>query len=151
MAVKFTIAKTPTQASRVPTETPLLQKGSLSGVSQAWIRHFQTIQEQQPFNPALIAAALSPLTVDAIHNVLFITTGGAAFNLILGPSKSAPFSIYVIVKADAGVGAITVTPAPGDTINAAGPLALTPTRWRVSIFIPDKNTNWSAFSIAGGG
>jgi hypothetical protein len=151
MAVKFTAAKTPTQASRVPTETPLLDKGTPSGVSQAWIRHFESTKQQQPFNPIAVVAALSPLIVDAIHNVLFITTGAAAFSLILGQSKSSPFSIYVIIKADAGAGAITVSPAPGDTINGAGPLALTPTRWRATILIPDGNHNWEAFSIAGGG
>jgi hypothetical protein len=151
VAVKFTTGKTPTQASRVPTETPFVDKGSLSGVNQSWIRHFQSVQAQQPFNPIAVAAAQSPLTVDAIHNVLFITTGGGAFSLILGPSKSSPFSFYVIVKADAGGGAITVTPNGTDTINGGGPLALTPTQWRVTILIPDGNKNWSAFSVPGGG
>ena|ERR1700688_765334 len=149
MAVRVTALKTPTQAPIINGATQFIDSKSQSGLSQAGLRALQLLQAQMPFNP--IAANLSPLTVDSIHNVFFITTGGGAFSVKLGPSKSSPFSIYVLVKADAGAGAITVTPAPGDTINGGGALALTATQWRVTILIPDSNKGWVAFSVAGGG
>jgi hypothetical protein len=149
MAVRFTFGKTPTQSSRVPTETPFHDKGSLSGVSQPWIRHFQSMQAQMPFNPFAVAAALSPLTVDSIHNVLLINAGGG-FTVQLGPSKSAPFSFYTVTNVSGG-GAITILPNGTDTINGLASLTQTATQWRTTFLIPDGKTNWVAFSIAGGG
>jgi hypothetical protein len=149
--VRFVPAKAPTQAPLITGATPFIDSKSPSGLSHTGLRTMQLLQAQQPFNPVAIAATLSPLTVDAIHNLLFITTGANPFSLILGPAKSSPFSVYVIVKADAGGGAITVTPNGTDTINGAGPLALTPTRWRATVLFPDGNKNWEAFSVAGGG
>jgi hypothetical protein len=149
--VKFVAAKTPTQAPLITGATPFIDKTSPSGLSRVGIRTLQLLQAQQPFNPVAQAAASSPVTVDSVHNVLFITTGTNPFSVLLGPVKSSPFSIYVIVKADAGAGQITVTPAAGDFINGAGTLALTPTQFRVTILIPDGNKSWEAFSVAGGG
>ena len=151
MAVRFIKSKAPTQAPLITGATPFLDPKSPSGLSHVGIRTLQLLQAQQPLNPISEPATASPLTVDSVHNVLFITTGAGAFNLNLGPSKSSPFSIYVVIKADAGAGAITVSPAPGDSINGGGPLALTPTQWRVTLLIPDGNHNWSAFSVPGGG
>lgn len=149
--VKFTSTKSPTQAPLINGATPFIDKNSASGLSHIGLRTLQLLQAQQPFNPVAQAAASSPVTVDSIHNVLFITTGASPFSVKLGPVKSSPFSFYVFIKADAGGGQITLTPNGTDTINGAGPLALTPTQWRVTILVPDGNKNWAAFSIAGGG
>jgi hypothetical protein len=149
--VKFIPFKTPTQAPLINAATPFIDKTSPSGLSHAGIRMLQSLQAQQPLNPIAVASAQSPLIVDAIHNVLFITTGAGAFSLILGQAKSSPFSVYVIIKADAGAGVITVNPNGADTINGGGPLALTSAQWRATILITDGNKNWWAGSIAGGG
>lgn len=145
------ITKAPTQAPLIPITTPFQDSKSASGVSFAWLQALQALQRQKPFNPILIAAALSPLTVDSAHNVLFVTTGAGAFSLILGPAKTSPFSMYVVIKADAGAGAITITPNGIDTINGGGPLAQAATRWRTTVLIPDGKSNWVAFSVTGGG
>jgi hypothetical protein len=150
---RFTVAKSPTQITPVPLQTPFLDKTSPSGVAPTWIRHLQAVQAQQPMNPTFVAQALSPLTVDAIHNVLFISPAGA-FTVQLGPSKSSPFSFYVIINATGG-GAITILPdtmAPiADTINGLASLMQVNAQWRVTILIPDGKSNWEAFSVAGGG
>lgn len=147
--VKFNTFKTPTQAPLITEATPFIDKNSKSGLSYTGLRTLQLLQAQQPFNP--IAVTASPVIPDSIHNVLFITTGANPFAVNLGPVKTSPFSIYVFIKADAGAGAITLNPNGADKINGAGPLALTPTQWRVAILIPDGKSNWAAFSIAGGG
>jgi hypothetical protein len=148
MAVRFTTGKSPTQITPVPVSTKLLDPNTPTGVSMPWLKHFQAVQAQQPFNPTFVAASLSPLTVDAIHNVLFITTGGG-FIVQLGPAKSSPFSMYLIVNADGG--GITIRPNGTDTINGAGPIVQTAAIWRTTILVPDLKSNWLAFSIAGGG
>ena len=147
--VRFVSFKTPTQAPIINGATKFIDSQSTSGLSDTGLRALQLLQAQQPFNP--VVANVSPVTVDSIHNVLFVTTGANPFSVLLGPTKSSPFSAYVIVKADAGAGQITVTPNGADTINGAGALPLTNTQWRVTILIPDGNKNWSAFSVAGGG
>jgi len=148
--VKVVTGKTPTQAPLINGATQFLDKSSASGLSIAGLRALQAIQAQKPFNPTLVPAALSPMIVDSVHNVLFITTGGAPFSLILGPSKTSPFSMYIVIQAD-GTGVITVAPTGTDTINGAGILALTAAQWRATVLIPDGKSNWEAFSIAGGG
>src|SRR3974390_422364 len=100
--VRITSFKSPTQAPIINGATKIIDMKSVSGLSQTGLRALQLLQAQQPFNPVAIAASQSPFTVDSIHNVLFITTGAGAFSVLLGPSKSSPFSFYVIVKADAG-------------------------------------------------
>jgi hypothetical protein len=149
--VRVIAAKIPTQAPIVNGAVPFIDKSSPSGLSHTGLRVLQLLQAQQPFNPIAEPSSASPLIPDSIHNVLFITTGANPFAVNLGPVKSSPFSMYVLIKADAGAGVITVNPNGADTINGGGPLALTSTQWRATILIPDGNKNWWAGSIAGGG
>ncbi len=147
--VKVNTFKNPTQAPIINGLVKIVDPSSQSGLTAAGLRALQLLQAQAPFNP--IAEKVSPVTVDSINNVLFITTGANPFTVNLGPVKTSPFSFYVFIKADAGAGAITLNPNGADTINGGGPLALVATQWRVSIAIPDGKSNWAVFSIAGGG
>jgi hypothetical protein len=144
-------ARASTQAPLIPQTTPLLDKNAPNGVSFEWMQALQALQAQKPYNPVHISAVMTPLIVDSIHNVLFITTGPSAFTVQLGPAKSSPFSIYLIVKADAGAGAITINPSGVDSINGAPSLVQLATQWRTTVLVPDNKSNWLAFSVAGGG
>ena len=136
------------QPPRVPIETKFADDKSQSGVSFPWQRFLQQLQAQKPFTPTFVSA--TPYLAGASFNVILVTTGAGAFSLNLGPAKSSPFSIYVIVKIDAGAGAITIKPNGTDTVNGAASLAQPATQWRVSIVIPDQKNNWIVFSLTGG-
>jgi hypothetical protein len=138
-----------TQAPRIPTETPFVDKNSQSGVSFAWIQALQALQTQKPFNPSPVS--VTPYIVGSVYNVTLVTTGAGAFTVNLGPSKGSPFSFYVVVKVDVGAGAITIKPKGADTINGAASVVQPATQWRVTVLIPDGKSNWVAFSLTGGG
>ena len=136
------------QSSRVPVETPFADPKSQSGISYAWLRFLQSLQSEQPFSA--VFASATPYLVGAQFNVVLVTTGAGAFTLNLGPAKSSPFSVYVIVKIDAGAGAITIKPNGADTVNGVASLTQPATQWRVSILVPDQKSNWIVFSLTGG-
>ena len=66
----------------------------------------------------------SPYTPVANDEVLEITTGGSGYTVDLPAASAVAGRRLVVIKADSGAGAVTVTPNGGDTIDGASSLTI---------------------------
>ena len=67
----------------------------------------------------------SPYTVLSTDEFIVVTTGGSGYTVDLPAASANAGRKIIIVKADSGAGAVTVTPAGADTIEGSATKSLT--------------------------
>ncbi|GAB4434129.1 MAG: hypothetical protein Kow00120_00250 [Anaerolineae bacterium] len=76
------------------------------------------------------------LAVDATltaDDIVIVATGGASgITLTLPGAANSPYKVYLVIKADAGAGAVTLDGEGSETINGAATYALS-AQWKAAL------------------
>lgn len=81
----------------------------------------------------LYGRALAANTTLTADDIVIVATGGASgITLYLPAAASSQYKVYLVIKADAGAGAVTLDAHSSETINGATTYALS-TQWKAAL------------------
>ncbi len=86
------------------------------------------------------SSGITPHNVTLVDDILLITTGAGAFICNLPSAVGLIGLKHTIKKVDAGIGAVTITPAGAETIQGA-PNYVLPAQWN-SVTLVSDGANW---------
>ena len=98
---------------------------------------------------ATLKSSGSPYTVLSTDEVIIVTTGAGGYTVDLPAASTNAGRKLIIIKADSGAGAITVTPAGADTIEGSATKSLTSQYNKIGL-ISDGSSIWYDLGTGGG-